>query len=113
MRVRKFIDQGADLEFIANIASYFFNFICDRMMVQGKIENWCTIMDMSDVGMTQIPVNDLKVFMSHLQNNFRGRMFRTFVVFSPMLLRALWNIIWAWIDEYVQQKIIICGWYDA
>ena len=51
--------------------------------------------------------------MSHLQSNYRGRMYRTIIVFSPILLRALWNIIWAWIDEFVQQKIIICGWYDS
>ena len=68
---------------------------------------------MTDVGIAQIPMKMLKAFMSHLQNNYRGRMFRTIIVFSPFLLRALWNIIWAWIDEFVQQKIIICGWYDA
>ena len=103
MRISKFIETvGGDMDFIRKSSTYLCDFISKYFFVQGKIENWFTLMDMSDVGVTQIPVNDLKTFMQHLQSNFRGRMFRTVVVFSPMMLRAIWNIVWAFIDEFVQ-----------
>jgi len=28
------------------------------------------------------------------------------------MLRALWNVVWTWIDDFIKQKIIICGYYD-
>ena len=44
-----------------------------------------------------------------MQKNFRGRMFRLVAVNSPLLLKAAWGIVYGWLDEFVQQKIIICG----
>ena len=102
MKVKKFIEVATDLEYVKCAASYFADFIIKHMFVQGRIENWMTLVDMSDVGIAQIPMKQLQAFMSHLQSNYRGRMYRTIIVFSPILLRALWNIIWAWIDEFVQ-----------
>ena len=28
---------------------------------------------------------------------------------SHWLLRGFWNIVWKWLDEFIQQKIILCG----
>jgi hypothetical protein len=36
-------------------------------------------------------------------------MYRLCAVNSPLLLKAAWNIVYSWLDEFVQQKIIICG----
>ena len=36
-------------------------------------------------------------------------MFRLVAVNSPLLLKAAWAIIYSWLDEFVQQKLIICG----
>ena len=83
------------------------------MTVPGHIENWMVIMDLNGVGITNLPVRQIKAFVKSLQGNFRGRMFRTVAVNSHWLLRGLWNAAWAWLDEFVQQKIIICGYNDC
>jgi hypothetical protein len=36
-------------------------------------------------------------------------MFRLIAVNSPLLLKAAWGIVYSWLDEFVQQKIVICG----
>lgn len=36
-------------------------------------------------------------------------MFRLVLVNAPFVLKAAWNIIYNWLDEFVQQKIILCG----
>ena len=28
---------------------------------------------------------------------------------SPLLLKIGWGIVYSWLDEFVQQKIVICG----
>ena len=60
-----------------------------------------------------MPVNQIKGFVSHLQKNFRGRMFRMFIVNSPLLLTAFWNIAWTWLDDFIKQKITICGYNNV
>jgi hypothetical protein len=79
------------------------------MMVQGRIESWFIMIDCKDVYISQVPVTSLQGFIVSLQKNFRGRMFRLFAVNSPLLLKAAWSIIYGWLDEFVQQKIQICG----
>ena len=29
------------------------------------------------------------------------------------MLRALWNVVWTWVDDFIKQKIIICGYNDC
>ncbi len=40
-----------------------------------------------------------------MQNNYRGRLFKLFVVHTPMMLRALWKIAKGWMDPFTQEKI--------
>jgi len=28
------------------------------------------------------------------------------------MLRALWSVVWTWVDEYIKTKIKICGYSD-
>ena len=36
-------------------------------------------------------------------------MFRMFAVKSPLLLKVGWGLVYTWLDDFVQQKIKICG----
>ena len=36
-------------------------------------------------------------------------MYRLMVVNSPLLMKVGWGIVYSWLDEIVQQKIVICG----
>lgn len=82
-------------------------------MVSGHIENWMTIIDLKDVGLTQLPIRQLKCFIKSLQGNFRGRMFRTVAVNSHWLLRGMWSALWSILDAFVQKKIIIAGYNNC
>lgn len=113
LNIKKFISQNKTVAELEDIACFYFKWIVDNMMVPGHIEGWLVIIDMKDVGITQLPVKQLKGFIKSLQGNFRGRMFRTIAVNSHWLLRGVWNAAWSWLDPFVQQKIIICGYYDC
>ena len=36
-------------------------------------------------------------------------MLRTMAVNTHWALRGMWNIVYTWVDKFVQKKIIICG----
>ena len=38
------------------IAAYFFDWIVRNMMVSGRIESFLVILDLKDVGITQMPI---------------------------------------------------------
>ena len=113
LNIKKFISQNKTVAELEDIACFYFKWIVDNMMVPGHIEGWLVIIDLKDVGITQLPIKQLKGFIKSLQGNFRGRMFRTIAVNSHWLLRGVWNAAWSWLDSFVQQKIIICGYYDC
>ena len=40
---------------MVNVANYYLNYVKDNCLIPGKIENWTAIIDMNNVGLTQIP----------------------------------------------------------
>ena len=79
------------------------------MLVPGHIENWIVIIDFKDVGVTEIPVKQLKSMVTALNRNFRGRMYKNVVVNTPTVLKGIWSMIFSWLDKFMQQKIIVTG----
>jgi hypothetical protein len=69
-------------------------------MVPGKIENWVVICDLNNVGITGIPKDLLGAMAKALSSNFRGRMFRTWAINMPWLIKALWAIVKNVIDAF-------------
>ena len=71
------------------------------MMVKGHVENWLFVLDLNNVGITQLPINQLKGILGALNRNFRGRMFRNIIINVPMVLMGTWGIIKGWSDKFV------------
>jgi hypothetical protein len=95
------------LEERAKCAWLFFEWVLNNMMVPGHIESWFIIMDFDGIGLTQLPVSELKGMVGSLQRNFRGRMFRNVIVNSHWLVSGLWSTVKGWLDPFVQQKILM------
>mmetsp|Transcript_31899 Transcript_31899/g.28254 ORF Transcript_31899/g.28254 Transcript_31899/m.28254 type:complete len:96 (+) Transcript_31899:436-723(+) len=87
-------------EELEDLLAYFFNYIINETMIPGKVENWVAIVDLQNVGVTQIPKDLLSAMGKALSSNFRGRMFRTFAINMPMLVRALWAVVKNVIDHF-------------
>lgn len=109
INIKKFIEQKKTVTQLQEISTYFFDWVERYMLVKGHVESWFLIIDCKDVSVSQVPVTSLQGFIVSLQKNFRGRMFRLVAINSPLLLKAAWAIVYSWLDEFVQQKLIICG----
>ena len=54
--IKKFTSQNKSVEELEDIACFYFKWVVDNLMVPGHIEGWLVIIDMKDVGITQLPV---------------------------------------------------------
>ena len=95
------MNLGITLEEQARCAYFFFDYIVQNLMCPGHVENWFILMDFKDVGVTELPVNQLKNFVAAMNRNFRGRMFRMIVANTPTVLRGAWSIIYSWLDKFI------------
>ena len=80
------------------MSCYFFDFVVNNYMLDGRVENWLMVIDCKDIGVTELPIQKLKGFMMSMLLRFRGRMFRTIAIDSPWLARWLWNLLVSWFD---------------
>lgn len=48
----------------------------------GKVENWVTIIDMKGVGITEIPKTLIQKMTKPLQDLFKGRLYRLYIINS-------------------------------
>jgi hypothetical protein len=51
---------------LAQFAYFFYDEILKSMMVPGHIENWFVIIDFKGLGVTDLPINELKGFVAAL-----------------------------------------------
>ena len=105
--VLRLTSLSATLEEQSLFAQFFFDWVIRNMMVPGHIENWLLIFDFNGIGITQLPVNQIKSFSLALNRNFRGRMFRNIIVNVPYVIMGAWTIIKGWSDQFVQQKMVL------
>lgn len=94
------------------LANFQIDYVIRHGLIPGKIENWTVILDMNNVGLTQIPKSLLQGMISAMTKNYRGRMFKLFVLNVAWLVRGLWKLVKTLIDEFTASKINIYGGND-
>jgi hypothetical protein len=52
--------KDEDLKNMSIAVNYLMTYIIERMIVPGKSEAWTMILDLNNVGMTEIPLGTLK-----------------------------------------------------
>lgn len=91
------------------MANYTLDFIISNCLIPSKIENWTVILDLMDVGLTQIPKNLLQAVVTSMQKNYRGRLYRLYAVNVPWLLRSLYTLAKGMMDEFTAIKMNLYG----
>lgn len=90
-----------------NCATIFFmEYVIENLLLPGQIENWDIICDLKDVSVMSLP-NDFKKILGTLQDNYRCRLFRMFIVNVGSFFNLLWGVIKKIIDANTEKKIKI------
>lgn len=85
--------------------NYFFTFVIEKLLVPGIVECWTMVVDLNNVGVTNIPLNNVKAIIANGSKFFRGRMFRQYTINASWVVRKAFGGISAFLDEFTQQKL--------
>ena len=98
-----------DYEDCASCLNHFLQWTVDNIMVRGKAETQVLIIDLENMGMTEIPVTLLRNFLSSAQTNFRGTSYKIYIVNASYFMRGSFSVIRMMVDEFTQIKINMMG----
>jgi hypothetical protein len=62
----RFKALGRTHDELLRFSYFFFDHIVNNMLVPGHVENWIVVLDFKGLGVTDLPVNDLKGFVRGL-----------------------------------------------
>ena len=83
---------------------YLLEYILERQLIKGQIENWNLLCDCEDASVFSLP-NEFKRLLEVLQNNYKCRLYTLFIMNIPFILRAIWILVRNVLDPVVQRKI--------
>ena len=73
-------------------------FVSNHCCLPSKAENWILLMDLEGVGLNEIPVTALRTILSKVQNIFRGRAHRAYILNAGWVIRGSWYIFSSMLD---------------
>jgi len=84
---------------------YFLEYMIQHLLLPGQVERWVIVLDLKGMGLTSLPFGMLKTVLGFLQNNFRSRLFKMYIMNSPTSLYFSWKMIKGLLEETTTQKI--------
>jgi hypothetical protein len=102
------IIKSEDLNFPAAV-NFLLTYMIEKGTMMGKAETWNMIINLKDLGVTDVPNKALKNMMSTAQTYFRGRAYRVFVVNAGIVARGSFKIVKIMLDDFTAQKVNVLG----
>jgi len=74
-------------------------------MLPGQIENWIIFNDLNNMGLLSLPGDTMKKVMKYFQNNYRGRLFKMYILNAPSSIAIAWNLAKGLLEDTTVKKI--------
>jgi len=97
--------KTVDIDLLLLTMGYFLEYVIHNMLLPGQVERWVFIEDLKGMGITSIPFAALSKILSFLQNNFRSRLHKMYIMNSPTSLYFSWKMIKPLLEETTTAKI--------
>ena len=55
INVRRMIDTNISVDRLVDLTNFLLEYTIDHAMIPGQVESWIVILDLKDVGVTEIP----------------------------------------------------------
>jgi CRAL/TRIO domain len=105
LNIRKILDMKIPLDDVKNLLLYVIEWGIRNMLLPGKVEAYSVIVDLTKVGMLEIPVGMLQNMVGILQNNYRGRMYKFFLFNAPIFIQGVYILVKPLLEKFTQQKV--------
>lgn len=98
---------SANTNDVLRVLYYWLEFCISKLLIEGKIEQWRVIIDLTACGVLNIPISTLKDISKNLSCNYRSRLSKMFVLSAPLVVTGMWHMLKSIIPTVTQQKITI------
>eukprot|EP00826_Nyctotherus_ovalis_P021389 TRINITY_DN1689_c0_g1_i16.p1 TRINITY_DN1689_c0_g1~~TRINITY_DN1689_c0_g1_i16.p1 ORF type:complete len:217 (-),score=70.32 TRINITY_DN1689_c0_g1_i16:122-772(-) len=107
--VKKMVDANLPNEILSQLAVFLLEFALKNLLIAGKAETLVVVVDLTDVGTISIPVSALKTIGQMLQNNYRARLYKQYLLNTPFLVKGVWAIAKGFLEDFTVAKFNILG----
>lgn len=94
-----------DMDSVVNVVLFQQEYVMKYMFLPGQVENWVVIIDISKLPVEKFPKPEIKRIMGILQNNYRCRLGRMWMLNATKAQMFLWKIVSVFIEKETIQKI--------
>jgi hypothetical protein len=84
-------------------SEYFIEFLIQKCLIPGRIENWNIIVDCHDLSMTKIPW-DLQNLFKNIKGVYRCRLYKLYLLNLTGVFNFIWNICVKLIGQTIEKK---------
>lgn len=104
---RKWLDTKIDIHDMFKTVDITLSYLIYNALIPGKIENYHVIIDMENIGLTEFPVNWVRMIALHVRDGYFARCASLSFVNVPYLVKALSKIIFAIVDDFQGSKMYV------
>ena len=104
----KFRSEYSFTQWIQAVTFYMEYIVGSHCLMPGQVEQWNVLVNLTDVNLTTLP-KEFGDFMNVLTSNYRGRLFRLYLLNMSFMLRMLWKLVTAFLNKTHLSKVRILG----
>lgn len=97
--------KSFDIDLMIEALTFFFGYMIENLLLPGQVENWIFITDLKGMGISSIPFDPIKKLLGFLQHNYRGRLYRMYIVNAPSSVYVPWQMAKKFLQEATVKKI--------
>ena len=98
-----------DHETLIAMSAYMTQYVISRALIPGQVENWITIIDFKNVGVTEVPTKLIKAMTKPMQDYFKGRLYTMWIVNAKWAMKIVWQIAKQVVDPLTLLKFKVEG----
>lgn len=116
LKIKEMRFGSIDIELLKRTLVVVSEHCINNLFIPGQIENWCIIVDLKGLGLTDIPVKvvaynqKMQEAIGYLQSCYRSRAYRIYVMNTPWLVsKILWPLAQLVLDQNTIDKVNIAS----
>ena len=94
-------------EYFLKPFTYFFEYVLDKLLIPGQVENWIVLINLKGMSLWDIPYNSLGKIIKFSSGSYKSRLYRAYILNAPWSISIPWNFAKGMLNEMQQTKMNI------
>jgi len=94
-----------DMDVVTRALTFWLEYIISDWMLPGQVENWHFICNIKGMGISSIAVSSVRKLFGYLQNNFKCRLHKMYLINASNGIYAPWQIAKRFLDGDTVEKV--------